>query len=147
MEFFEHSGQLGVGSTSGVLERVEAALGRYRGIRFVRSGDEINFRVPWHMHAGPLFHAGSGRLWANENGGQLHYSLSYRKSAIVVAVAVAVVCLVLPELASEDVPAGARVVFACVGWLWVWGSWRLIMPNRFQAFLRSELQTPRNRLG
>jgi hypothetical protein len=140
MALFEHSGQFQIGSASHkALDRLETAIVGQGASVSSRADREVTFRVPWHVHRGPLFHTGRGRLWVSGDGRQLHFSVSYRKSASVVAVAVAVFSFVGSELLSEAVPVEWRIAFALVGWLWVWGCWRLLMPRRFQTFLRSEL--------
>jgi hypothetical protein len=43
---------------------------------------------------------------------------------------------ILPAL---SMPLWASAAFAGVGWLWLWGTWRAIMPIWFRRLMRRQL--------
>ena len=142
MGFLEHTGEVEIRASPGVLDHLETALRKY-GAYSCPSEDEreVAFRVHWYVYGGPLFHASAGRLRLSGDGLQLLYRLSYRRSAVLTAGAAVLASFVIPHLLAEPAPLAWRVAFAVTGWFWLWGSWRVLMPRRFRALLRSELDS------
>ena len=92
--------------------------------------NHLLFRVSFLAHNGALFH--SDRGYIREENRNIVWMLSYKRSAIVIALLAAVI-LVLPSILGEH--NLEALVFYPIAWFWLWGVWRLIMPNIFKRYL------------